>query len=106
MNPDSTYPIVIYPIKLNAKSPDINSSNEIKFKIKNVSDGIVSLSNIFIPESFYTVKLPLKVNAGETVEASIKLTDSGLSTNFENSFTIVADNGSKYRFTIPVEKTE
>lgn len=106
VNPDSTYPLIISPFKLNIASDNKKSSNEIKFQIKNISDISVSLSKVYVPESLYSVDLPLKIEPGKTFDASIKLTGDGLTSNFENSFTIEADIGSKYRFTIPVVKTK
>jgi hypothetical protein len=100
--PDSAYPIVISPSKLNTTLFEISSSNEMKFKIKNVSESIVSISAVYVPEDYYIVNLPLSIEPGKTAIALIKLTEFGMNSNFENSFTISADDGRKFRFTIPV----
>jgi hypothetical protein len=104
--PDSAFPIVISPSKLNTSLFEIDSSSEFKFKIKNVSESAVSLKKIYVPSKYYTVNLPVSIEPGITVEANILLSEDGINLNFENSFTILADNGRKFRFTIPVVKTK
>lgn len=106
VHPDSSYPVTIVPYKLNTKLLTLNSSNELEFKINNVSESIVSLSKIYVPDQYYTVILPKKIEPGETKIGKIKLTVEGNASNFENSFTILADNGRKFRFTIPVTRTK
>jgi len=104
IQPDSTYPIVISPYKLNISQFGEKIRDEMTFKIKNVSEQDVKPIIVDIPSDLFEVDIPDKIKAGKTEEAVLKLKEGALEQNFEKSFTIELDDEAKTRFSIPVRR--
>lgn len=102
--PDSTYPIIIKPYKLDISQFGEKTRDQMRFTITNVSDSAYDLSLAAAPSQLLTVTLPKSVPAGKSVEGSIKLLPNALKKEFEKSITIQLNDGKSSRFTVPVKR--
>lgn len=103
--PDSTYPIVIKPYKLDLSQPMNMTREEIRFTLQNVSDQDLSLSMVASRPDLFAVTLPTKVKAGQSAEGVLKLTADGKAKDFEKSFTFEVSDNVTSRYTVPVKRT-
>lgn len=103
--PDSTYPIILQPYKLDMSQFTDKVIDEAKFTIRNVSDKELDLSTVAVPGSLMELDLPGSVKPGESVEAKIKLKEAGVDMSFNKSITISVSDADESRFTIPVKRT-
>jgi hypothetical protein len=104
-NPDSTYPIIIKPYKLDISQFGEKVRKDMKFSIVNVSDADLELSVIACPEDLFEVTLPKKIKVGQSAEGLLKIRTEKLSDEFQKSFTIALNDKSNTRFTIPVKRS-
>ena len=102
VRPDSTYPVIIKPYKLNISQFSEKIRNEMTFNITNVSDRDLSPVLITSGKDLFEVVLPKEIKAGETVEAILKLTEAALKKEFNNSFTVEFNDEKNSRITVPV----
>jgi len=102
IRPDSTYPVVIKPYKLNISQLNEKIRDEIKFTITNVSDRDLKPSLVAYPQELFEIKLPKEIKAGEKAEGVLKLKKAGIDEGFKKSFTVELNDENKSRFTIPV----
>ena len=105
LRPDSTYPAVISPYKLNISQFGEKVRDEMSFNIENVSDMDLVPSLIDYPSELFEVELPDKIKAGKTEKAKLRLKDDALDLNYDKSFTIEFNDEAKTRFTIPVRRS-
>jgi hypothetical protein len=103
--PDSTFPIVIKPYKLDISQFGEKVRDEMKFNITNVSETDLEIALIDMPEGIFELKLPDKVEAGKSAQGVLKLDGEALELSFEKSITIELNDEAKSRFTIPVKRT-
>lgn len=103
--PDSTYPIVIRPYKLDLSQFTDKRRDRIEFAITNVSDKDLELTVIDTPEAFFEINLPSSVKAGASATATLTLLPRGEESSFEKSITIEVGDSDHTRFTIPVKRT-
>ena len=101
--PDSSYPVIVKPYKLDISQFGQKVRDRITFTISNVSDKWISVKLVSAPENI-TVNLPKTIAAGETGEGSVTLFWVALKTEFEKSITIELDDPAASRFTIPVKR--
>lgn len=102
--PDSTYPIVIRPYKLDISQFGDKVRDKMRFSITNVSDEDISLELIAGLTDIADVELPKKIKAGKSAEGVLKLKKDALGTSFEKSFTFQVDDELSSRFTVPVKR--
>ncbi len=102
--PDSTYPLIMKPYKLDLSQFGEKLRDKIDFTITNVSDEKVDLSMISYSKDYFDVKLPASIDAGKTASGSLKLKKDVLKQNFEKSFTFETSDKNKSRFTVPVKR--
>jgi len=102
--PDSTFPLIIRPYKLDLSQFAERVRDQIKFKITNVSDSTIDLSLIAQPSELMDVTLPKTIAPGQTAEGLAKLKKGAVSKTFSTSFTLEANDASKSRFTIPIKR--
>ncbi len=102
IKPDSTYPIVIKPFRLQFTEIEDSLPTEIQFTIKNVSRQTVTPSLVSSPRPLLSVMLPKSIPAGKSATAIVKLQKDGLTISLDKSITIQMDDPAKTRFTIPV----
>ncbi len=103
--PDSTYPVVISPYKLDLSQFTTKVRDKITFKISNVSDIELHPTLVCMTKDLFELELPDKIAAGGEAEAVLKLKHEALELSFEKSFTIQLDDEKSSRFTIPVKRT-
>ncbi|MEE8576454.1 MAG: hypothetical protein V3T31_04295 [candidate division Zixibacteria bacterium] len=103
--PDSTYPVIIKPYKLDMSQFGDKVRDEVTFTIENVSDVDLTLDIIAGRPDLFDVDLPDKIEAGETGEATLKLTSEGVEDNWQKSFTFQVGDETHTRFTVPVKRT-
>ena len=103
--PDSTYPVVIKPYKLDISQFGDKVRDEMKFAISNVSSQDLQISLVSSATDYFEVDLPKTVAANSEVEGTLKLRDDVLDQSFEKSFTIQVSDDESTRFTVPVRRT-
>ncbi len=103
--PDSTYPVVIKPYKLDLTQYGEKTRSEIKFTIANVSDRPLDISLVAAPNDLFEVALPKFIPVGKTGDAVLTLRKSALDESFEKSLTIQLNDNKSSRFTIPVKRS-
>jgi hypothetical protein len=102
--PDSTFPVLIKPYKLDLTQQGDKVRDEIRFTIQNISDQALSPSMVTSRPDLWTLELPTRISAGQTAEAVLKLTLEGIGQEFEKSFTFELSDESHSRFTVPVKR--
>jgi hypothetical protein len=105
-NPDSTYPVVVHPYKLDLSQFGEKVRDEIKFTIHNVSTQPLTPTLIYSPSDFIEVTLPKQIGAGKTAEGTVKIRKEHLDKPFIKSFTLQMDDEKKSRFTVPVTRSQ
>lgn len=103
--PDSTYPVIIQPYKLDLSQFTQKVRDKITFEIRNVSDMELDLSLVAAPGGLFELDLPKSVKPGGEVTGTLKLKKEAISESFEKSFTIQLNDEKQSRFTIPVKRT-
>lgn len=102
--PDSTYPLVMKPYKLDVSQFGDKIRSEAKLTITNVSDQPWILKTVDYPKEFFSLNLPDKIAPGGSAEATITLTQAGLDVEFEKSFTLEVNDSQTTRYTVPVKR--
>jgi hypothetical protein len=103
--PDSTYPIVIKPYKLDLTQFGEKVRSEIKFTIVNVSDKPLHPNLVCSAYDLFDVTLPKAIPAGKTGEGILRLKKTAVDKAFEKCLTLQLDDEKTSRFTIPVKRT-
>ena len=103
--PDSTFPLVIQPYKLDVSQKTDNIIDRIEFGIRNVSDEELTIEFISGADDYFQVELPKVIKPGESAKGRLMLHKSALVKSFQKSFTIQAGDEIGSRFTIPVKRT-
>lgn len=102
--PDSTYPVVVKPYKLDLSQIGEKVRDEIKFTIQNVSEQDLDLNVVAGRPEFFTIEFPESVAAGKTAEGILTLTPDAIEQEFEKSFTFQVSDETGTRFTVPVKR--
>lgn len=106
-HPDSSYPVILKPYKLNINQFGEKSRTEIEFDISNVSDQDLEITLISYQDNFFSVDIPKTVGAGKAVKGHVKVTDEKAGESFDKSLTFAvqgANDKVPIRFTIPVRR--
>ncbi|MCB2229214.1 hypothetical protein KQH82_00765 [bacterium] len=103
--PDSTYPVIIKPYKLDLSQFGDDVRDQVKFTISNVSEEDLAVTLQSSKKDYFTVDLPKVVKAGQTAEGTLTLTDMGTKISFAKSFTFQLSDMTGSRFTVPVKRT-
>lgn len=104
-NPDSTYPIVIYPYKFDISQFGEAERRTLEFDITNVSDQDLEISLIDMPQDMFKLKMPKQIKAGKKESGKIEIMDDFITEEFEKSITLQVSDESLTRFTVPVKRT-
>ena len=102
--PDSTYPLIMRPYKIDLSQTGSKVIDEMSFEIRNVSDEDLKLKLGSYASEYFEVDIPKKIKAGETKKAKVRLLKKVLKKSFEKSFTIELSDEARNRFTIPVKR--
>ncbi|MDF1543593.1 MAG: DUF1573 domain-containing protein [bacterium] len=103
--PDSTYPIVISPYKLDMSQFTEVTRDRISFTLENVSDQEIRPTLVYAPNDIMEVSLPELIGPGEKQDGMVLLNKQVLDNSFEKSFTIELNDEKNTRFTIPIKRT-
>lgn len=103
--PDSTYPVIITPYKIDLSQFGEKRVDKATFSITNVSEDDLNLSMVWAKSDYFTVTLPGSIGPGETAQGTIALTEKGKTISFENSFTLQLSDMAGSRFTVPVKRS-
>ncbi len=102
--PDSTYPIVLKPAKLDLTQTGSASPIQAKVVMVNVSGQKLIPTLVSAPRSLVGVVLPNSIPAGGSAEMVVKLKKNGLNKAFDKSITIELNDQNRTRFTLPVRQ--
>ncbi|KAA3634183.1 MAG: DUF1573 domain-containing protein [Calditrichaeota bacterium] len=103
--PDSTYPLIMQPYKLDLSQYGEKVRDRIEFEIKNVSDTKIDLTTISYATDFFDIEIPASIGPNETGKGVVILKSEVLKQNFEKSFTIECNDEKTSRFTVPVKRS-
>ena len=104
--PDSTYPVIIKPYKLDISQFGEKVRDEMKFNITNLSEQNLEIALIDRPEGLFDVELPKMVEAGKTAQGVLKLQKDAIELSFEKSLTFQLNDEQNSRYTIPVKRNK
>jgi len=104
-HPDSTYPVIIEPYKVDLSQFSDKKVDQREFEIANVSDEQLDLTLISAPLNLMEIDLPKSIGPGETAKGKVVLKDEALEQSFDKSFTFQLDDENKTRFSVPVKRT-
>jgi hypothetical protein len=105
-HPDSTFPVVVQPYKLDVSQKTEKVIDRIEFSVRNVSDQEVTLEFVAGATDFFNVDLPAKpIKPGEIAKGLLVLHKQALGKPFQKSFTFQVNDDIGTRFTIPVKRT-
>jgi hypothetical protein len=102
--PDSTYPVVITPAKIDLFQYTDSLVDEASVEIRNVSNQTLSISLVAGLPNRLEVTLPDSLPAGTTAQALVKLKPSARTEEFFKSITLEVSDSSATHFTIPVSR--
>lgn len=103
--PDSTYPVVVKPYKLDISQFGDKVRDEIRFSIVNVSEQPLRPLLVSSSDDLMSVSLPEEIAPGQSAEAVVKLTAEGVKQDFAKSFTFELNDEQHSRFTVPTKRT-
>ncbi|UCD16374.1 MAG: hypothetical protein JSV44_07870 [Candidatus Zixiibacteriota bacterium] len=103
--PDSAYPLVISPFRLDLSDLNNPLTDSLVFEIKNVSPLWVHLEIVEFPQELVALSLPAFIRPGRSAGGVVRLTESGVGQVFEKSMTIELRDENHTRYTIPLKRT-
>lgn len=103
--PDSTFPIIIKPFKLNMAQTSDTLPTEVRFSIVNVSSQTFAPIVVSSQDALFKVTMPKSIAPGEAAEGYIRMKEDSPYISFDKSITIQLDDAKHSRFTIPVKRS-
>ncbi len=103
-HPDSTFPFVVQPYKLDLTQKTGNLIDRMEFGIRNVSDKELKVEIVSGATDYFQVELPKLIKPGELAKGRVIILKGALEKSFEKSFTIEASDDAGTRFTVPVKR--
>jgi hypothetical protein len=103
--PDSTYPLILKPYKLDLTQFGEKVRDEIEFKMTNISDEDIKIDMVSTYFELFDVELPESIGPGETKTCKLKLNPDALDKKFEKSFTFKLLDQNLSRYTVPVKRS-
>lgn len=100
--PESTFPVVLKPFKLDFTTPNDTTPVQLKFTIANVSRQPLTPKLISAPHSLLSVALPTSIAPGGSGRATVTIEKSSLKSVFEKSITLEFDDKANTRYTVPI----
>jgi len=105
-NFDDSHLIKIDPFILDLSRKKGGEDEGYKFQIANTSEKDLSLALVDYPSDLFEISLPDKIEAGATVEGSLRIKGELAEPSLEKSFTIELNDEAKTRYTIPVKSNK
>lgn len=103
--PDSTYPAVIEPYKIDLSQFTEKKVDRKEFEIRNVSDQPLDVKLVYSPPGYMEIDLPSTIEPGESGTGEVVILEEALDQSFEKSFTIQLSDEAQSRYTVPVKRT-
>jgi hypothetical protein len=103
--PDSTFPVVLRPYKLDLTQFGEKVRSEIKFDIQNMSAASLTPQLVSGAPDYFEVVLPKQIGAGQTGKGLVKLKKDALDKTFDKSLTFQLNDEKSSRFTVPVHRS-
>lgn len=104
-HPDSTFPVVVQPYKLDLSQKTNKTIDRIEFGIRNVSEKELQLELVAGASDFFVVELPKLIKPGELAKGRLVLNKTVLDKSFNKSFTFQVSDDAGSRFTVPVKRS-
>ena len=104
--PDSTYPLVVKPYKLDISQFGEKVRDRIKFTITNVSQEDLDLKLVAFPYDIAKIDMPDEIKADSDIEGEIILLEETLDKQFNRSFTVEVSDDQSTRFTVPLQRSK
>jgi len=104
VDPTESRPIGINPPVVDVSQFDERPRRRAKFLIENKSDKDLRIQVADSSLKSFSVKVPKKVKAGDSVEGLITVHEDRVQFGFEESFTLQFDDIEASRYTIPVRR--
>jgi hypothetical protein len=96
---------VINPFRIDvSKFGQVEDRTEASFNISNISKEDLNISLVYMPEGYFEITLPDKVEAGKSAEATVKVIGDYIDQEFEKSVTFELSDTNKTRFTVPIRR--
>lgn len=103
--PDSTFPVVIKPYKLDISQFGDKVRDQMKFTVTNVSEQSLKLELVASMPGLADIELPSEIGAGKSGRGVIRLLPDVLEQSFEKSFTFELNDTASTRFSVPVKRS-
>ncbi|MFQ5607436.1 MAG: hypothetical protein ACE5GA_05775 [Candidatus Zixiibacteriota bacterium] len=106
--PDSAYPVVLKPYKLDISQFGEAKRTKASFKVNNVSNQDLEIQILDYQSEFFSVKLPSSVKAGESVTGEVTVNKNKVENSFEKSMTLALLEGKDNKpvhITLPVRRS-
>lgn len=103
--PDSTYPVIISPYKLDISQFGEKPRAEIRFTIHNSSTQAVTPTLVGNAPDYFQIDLPKSIGGGATESGTLHLSKEAMTKEFEKSFTFQLNDERQSRFTVPVKRS-
>ncbi|HUV31301.1 MAG TPA: DUF1573 domain-containing protein [Acidobacteriota bacterium] len=104
VQPQNGGAVAITPPVVDVSQFDERPRRRARFFIENRSDRNLNISVADSSFKSFSVKVPDKVKAGESVEALITVFKEAVATDFEESLTLEFDDALQSRFTVPIKR--
>ncbi len=101
-NPDSQWPLLIKPYRIEWNSLPNREQNFESFSITNVSERDAILRLIDYRSDLFEISLPTRVQSDDSRVGTLSLHRTPFSGSVISSITIEVENGSRSRITIPI----
>jgi len=102
--PDSLYPLIIDPYKLNLSQYTDKVIREKNFDIYNNADQPLELSLVATATEYFSVDLPERIDPGQTVTAQVVIHEDKAAENFSKSLTFEVNDEKRSRYTVPITR--
>ncbi len=104
-DPESALPVVLRPARLDVSQFTVQPRRRATFEIVNKSSEPLKISPVDTVYKSFTIELPSKIGAGETVKGTVIVKKSEIEKSFRESFTFeVLGSESRDRYTLPIER--
>lgn len=104
-DPESALPVVLRPARLDVSQFTVQPRRRATFEIVNKSSEPLKISPVDTVHKSFTIELPAKIGAGETVKGTVIVKKSEIEKSFRESFTLeVVGSESRDRYTLPIER--
>lgn len=103
-DPESILPVSFEPYKLDVSQFSEKPRRKAKFHLVNKGNQDLEMTVVDGKDKPFTVDIPKKIKAGETVEGMIDVKEGDVMSEFTQSFTIELNDEGRTRLSLPVAR--